>query len=641
MKYQCITTLPDLKAYLGDSRIVAFDFETSPLDAYRDVPMAALDPAMAQITGVSFSVAEGTAVYVPLRHRQGNNADPDEIVFFLANLMTNRHITKIAHNLSFEAMFLYHLGIVVQPPCYDTIAAAQMTLKNNTAFRTLADSGLKMLVPQLYGVEMPTFKEVTGGRSFDELDPQTEETVRYACADSDYALRLYHTFNDWFDRYLPKHRFIVEQIESPTAVYCGLMKHNGLPVDQARMLEKQQEAESKLTQLRQDIAFFIGDVDIGSNAGTSAFKRYLYSDLGLPVLKTTARYQEAADDEAMILLAEYCGKKRPELVPLFELVQEYRKWGKLKSTYIEGYRKHISPATGRIHPALFPLGTETGRFAARRPNLQNMPRPDGDVSGIRNFIQATKGWRLLSLDFSQIELRVGAFYCRDEKMLETYRSGGDIHAQTTGVIYHIPYEQAKDKNAEHYKERRTIAKNCNFGTFYGLFPRGLQRTLRFKAGLDTSLEECERIISNLKAGYPRLTAWQEETKERARFRKYTETWLGRRRYLPAIASDDWGKRSFAERCALNTPIQGTAADILKLALPRLLSGLSSRPWLKPLLQIHDELVFEVSEDKVPEAARFVKTCMEEQPFEDFDVPIVAEASVGVRFGEMEEYECKV
>ena len=641
MKYQCVQLLPALKTYLGDSRIIAFDFETSPLDAYRDVPMAALDPAMAQITGVSFSVAEGTAVYVPLRHRQGNNANVEEILAFLANLMASTVTTKIAHNLSFEAMFLYHLGIVVQPPCYDTIAAAQMTLKNNTSFRTLADSGLKTLVPQLYDVELPTFTTVTGGRPFDELDPQDSETVRYACADSDYALRLYHTFNDWFDRYLPKHRFIVEQIESPTAVYCGLMKHNGLPADQSLMLEKQQKAEASLTQLRREIAFIIGDINIGSNASTSAFKQYLFNDLRLPVLKTTAKYQEAADDETMILLAEYCREERPELVPLFELVQEYRKWGKLKSTYIDGYLQHINLVTRRIHPDLFPLGTETGRFAARKPNLQNMPRPDGDVSGIRNFIQAPGGSKLLSLDFSQIELRVGAFYCRDETMLETYRTGGDIHAQTTGVIYHIPYEQAKDKTAEHYKERRTIAKNCNFGTFYGLFPRGLQRTLRFKAGLDASLEECERIISNLRAGYPGLTAWQEETKQKARFRKYTETWLGRRRYLPAIASDDWGKRSFAERCALNTPIQGTAADILKLALPRLLTGLPARPWLKPLLQIHDELVFEVPEAKVLEAIRFVKACMEAQPFADFDVPIVAEASVGDRFGEMEEVECKV
>ncbi len=641
MDYQCITTLPTLKAYLGDSRIVAFDFETSPMDEWRDTPKATLDPFMANITGVSFSVAEGTAVYVPLRHQQRINANVDEILAFLANLMANKEITKVAHNLSFEAMFLYHLGIVMQPPCYDTIAAAQMTLKSNTTFRTLADSGLKTLVPQLYDMELPTFTAVTGGRHFDELNPQDSETIRYACADSDYALRLYHTFNDWFDRYLPKHRYIVEQIESPTAVYCGLMKHNGLPVDQAQMLAKQAEAEQELARIRSEIAFIIGDVNIGSNASTSAFKQYLFNDLKLPVLKTTAKYQEAADDETMILLAEYCRKERPELVRLFELVQEYRKWGKLKSTYIDGYLKHINLATGRIHPDLFPLGTETGRFAARKPNLQNMPRPDGDVSGIRNFIQASEGSKLLSLDFSQIELRVGAFYCRDEKMLETYRTGGDIHAQTTGVIYHIPYEQAKDKNAEHYKERRTIAKNCNFGTFYGLFPRGLQRTLRFKAGLDASLEECERIISNLKTGYPGLTAWQEETKQKARFRRYTETWLGRRRYLPAITSDDWGKRSFAERCALNTPIQGTAADILKLTLPRLLTGLSERPWLKPLLQIHDELVFEVPEAKIPETVRFVKACMEAQPFAEFDVPIVAEASVGDQFGEMEEVECKV
>ena len=449
MNYQCVTTLQQLKDYLGDSRLVAFDFETAPLEPYRDVPMAALDSAMSQIAGVSFAVAEGTGVYAPLAHKSGTNADSGAVFAFLASLMADPAVTKIAHNLSFEAMFLYHQGIIVQPPCYDTIAAAQMTLKSATEFRKLSDSGLKTLVPQLYGVEMPHFADVTQGRHFDELDAQDPETICYACADSDYALRLYHTFNDWFDRYLPHHREIVEQIESPTAVFCGMMKHNGLPMDRDLMLEKQAQAECELARLRTEIAFFIGDVDIGANASTSAFKQYLYNDLKLPVLKTTAKYQEAADDEAMILLAEWCRKNRPELAPLFELVQEYRKWGKLKSTYIDGYLQHINPVTGRIHPDLFPLGTETGRFAARKPNLQNMPRPDGDVSGIRNFIKASPGKRLLSLDFSQIELRVGAFYCRDETMLETYRSGGDIHAQTTSVIYHIPFAQAADKNAEH------------------------------------------------------------------------------------------------------------------------------------------------------------------------------------------------
>ena len=333
-------------------------------------------------------------------------------------------------------------------PCYDTIAAAQLTLKSNTQFRSLSDSGLKTLVPQLFDTELPDFGSVTGGRFFDELSPQDTETVRYACADSDYALRLYHIFNGWFDKYLQKHRRIVEQIESPTAVYCGLMRYNGLLMDRAAMEEKQAEAEGRIAKIREEIAFITGDVEIGANASTSAFKSYLYNDLGLPVVKTTAKYQEAADDETMIRLADWCRENRPELTRLFELVQEYRRWGKIKGTYLDGYLRHVNNATGRIHPDLMPLGTETGRFAARNPNLQNMPRKGSDPIGIRNLLVAPSGCAVMELDYSQVELRVGAFYCRDEKMLETYRTGGDIHAQTTSGIYRIPVEQAADKNAE-------------------------------------------------------------------------------------------------------------------------------------------------------------------------------------------------
>ncbi len=640
MNYTCVTTLKKIQDYLAGAAIVAFDFETSPTEEYRSEDRAALDAHKSVITGVSFSVSEGSAIYVPLRHRVGRNIQKSEAVmdYLRTAVFENAAIIKVAHNLAFEAMFLYAIGVVVQPPCYDTIAAAQLTLKSNTQFRGLPDSGLKTLVPQLFDTELPDFETVTGGHAFDELNPQDAETVRYACADSDYALRLYHVFNGWFDKYLPKHRFIVEQIESPTAVYCGLMRYNGLLMDRTAMEQKQAEAEARLSKIREEIAFIIGDVEIGANASTSAFKSYLYNDLGLPVVKTTAKYQEAADDEAMILLAEWCRENRPELTRLFELVQEYRRWGKIKGTYLDGYLRHINAATGRIHPDLMPLGTETGRFAARNPNMQNCPRKGNDPIGIRSMIVAPEGCALLSLDFSQIELRVGAFYCRDEKMLETYRGGGDIHAQTTSVIYNIPFEQAADKSAEHYKERRTIAKNCNFGVFFGLFPRGLQRTLKFKAGLDTSLTDCEKIIANLKSGYPQLALWQEVVKRQAAARRYSETWLGRRRYLSNITSEDWGKRSFAERCAMNTPIQGTAADILKLALGRLIMELPQYPWLRPLLQIHDELVFELPADKVEEAAALIRSHMEGKPFPEFDVPIIAEGAFGPSFGSLAEME---
>ena len=351
---------------------------------------------------------------------------------------------------------------------------------------------------------MPSFEKVTAGRHFDEMNPQEHEALRYACADSDYTLRLYFKFNNWFDRFLPQHRIIVEQLESPTAVYCGIMKYNGVPVDKDLMLERQKEAEEKISEIRRKIDSITGGVAIGANASTSAFKQYLYKDLGLPIMKKTEKNQEAADDAAMQMLKEWCAENRPDLVRLFELVQEYRKWGKLKSTYIDGYLTHVNTATGRIHPDLMPLGTETGRFACKNPNIQNLSRGDNDPIGVRHFIVPPKENVLMELDYSQVELRVGTFYCRDKKMMQTYKTGGDIHASTTSVIYHIPLKEAADKNRPYYKEHRAVAKGCNFGIFYGLYPNGLRRSLKFDAGLNTTLEECTSVINNLKAGYPGL-----------------------------------------------------------------------------------------------------------------------------------------
>ena len=636
--YQCVTTLAGIRKYIGDSKLVAFDYETAPDEPYRDEPKAALDPAKAHIVGCSFSVKEGTGIYVPVAHKCGENIDQTEFYVFLREFLTDTTIIKIAHNIAFESMMSYAKGIVIQPPVYDTIAAAQMTLNGNYTFRKLSDSGLKKLATELCDEPLPSFTDVTSGRHFDEMDAQDAETVRYGAADSDFALRLYAIFNGWFDRYLPKHRYIVEQIESPTAVYLGLMKKNGIPLNTALMQERKGEAEAEMERLRQEIAFIIGDVNIGANCSTHAFKNYLYQDSKLPVLKTTSSNREAADDMTMTLLKEWCDANKPELSQLFTLVQEYRKWGKLKSTYIDGYLKYLNPVTGCVHPDIFALSTDTGRMNCQHPNCQNCPRKTNDPIGVRNFIKASADHLILSLDFSQIELRVGAFYCRDKTMMETYRNGGDIHAATTSVIFGVTYEEAQDKHRADYKEQRTIAKNVNFGTFYGLFPKGLQKTLKFKAGVEKSGRECEGIIANLKAGYPGLTAWQEETKRNAARRMYSETWLGRRRYLPNIKSDNWGMKSFAERCALNTPIQGTAADILKLAIVRILKGLPERPWLLPILQIHDELTFIIPKERLSDAVSFIKVCMEERPFSEFDLPLIAEAAAGETFGTLEELD---
>ena len=636
--YRLITDVQGIRAYIGDAKVVSFDFETAPDEPYREDDKAALDPARSHIVGCSFSVAEHTGIYVPVAHLTGPNINDRAFFCFLEEFLMSSTTLKIAHNIAFESQMAYHRGIVIQAPVYDTICASQLVLKGDFEFRKLSDSGLKKLAAELCHEPLPSFTDVTAGRHFDELDPKDYVTVRYGAADSDFALRLYHIFNNWFDRCLPKHRYLVEQIESPVAVYLGVMRHNGIPVDLPLMMNRKREAETEMERIRSEIKGIIGDVDIGSNCSTSAFKNYLYNGLGLPVLKTTATNREAADDMTMQMLKEWCDEHNPELSPLFTLVQEYRKWNKIMSTYIVGYLKYLNPVTGCIHPDMFALSTDTGRMNCRNPNCQNMPRKTNDPIGVRSFIRAPEGHLILSLDYSQIELRVGSFYCRDEFMMETYRSGGDIHAATTSVIFGVTLEEAQDKHRPDYKEQRTIAKNVNFGTFYGLFARGLQSTLRFKAGVDKTMDECQEILDNLKAGYPGLSRWQEETKALAAKRMYTETWLGRRRFLPDIRSDDWKQRSFAERCSLNTPIQGTAADILKLAITRILRGLPDRPWLKPILQIHDELTFLIPENRLNDAVKYIRSCMEQQPFPEFDLPLVAEASAGPTFGSMEELD---
>ena len=667
MNYRCETNLQEIEKYLRGAGVVAFDFETAPLPAYRDDNKAALDAHRSHIVGVSLSVAEGSAVYVPLRHLRGPNADPEQIIPFLRGaLWMNRAVVKIAHNLSFEAMFLYALGIVVQPPCYDTIAAAQMTLKTTFEFRALSDSGLKKLVPELLGDELPTFEDVTEGRFFDELASDDPDTVRYACADSDYALRLYRRFNEWFDAYLPRHRWIVENIESPTAVYCGLMKYNGLLMDETAMIRKQGECAARLLELREKIQAMTGDVEIGANAGTQAFKDYLFKTLGLPVLKTTAKnaghsrptagrlearrseaecagtpgairdaHGASIDDQTMVMLAEWCAEHRPELVPLFELVQEYRKWSKLKTTYIDGYLRFINPASGRIHPDLLPLATETGRFACRRPNLQNQCQPGNDYVGVRNFIVSPEGWLLMEADYSQVELRIVAYLSQDAVMLDAYKNGEDIHSITTSAVFGISREEAADKHHSEYKHRRTVAKGTMFGILYGIGAKGLSVNLKASAGVRASVEQCEQYIAGIKARYTNLAAWQQYAKETARRRQYAQTALGRRRYLPGIRSQDFRRRASSERMAMNTPVQGLAADCLKLAMGRLVKTLADKPYIRPVMTVHDSLVFEVRADHVDEAAALVKGCMEAlPPLENF-MPLVAEVAVGERYGELE------
>ena len=633
--YKCVTEIGAVREYLAGHDLVSFDYETAPDAAYRMEEKAALDPAKAHICTMSLSVKEHTGIMIPVAHLIGTNMDTDTFYQFLREFLTDKNITKICHNYVFESSFSYKNGIVIQAPVYDTICAAQMTLKAPGQFRKLSDSGLKTLALNLCKEPLPSFTAVTEGRNFDELDPADPETIRYSCADADFALRLYHICNNWFDKYLPNHRWIVENIESPTAVFVGMMKQNGIPMDIKAMTDAKSNAEFEINRLKDEIGGITGGVEVGSNCSTASFKNFLYESKQLPILKRTDKLAPSVDDEALLLLKDFCEEHDPDLTVLFDKVLEYRKWQKLKSTYLDGYLNFVNNATGRIHPDLMQLATETGRFACRRPNLQNSPQKGQDPVGIRNFIKAPDGWSLLESDYSQAEIRLCAYLSQDQVLLQAYRDGQDVHAITTSAVFNIPLEEAMDHGNPQYKHRRTVAKGTMFGIMYGIGGAGLSRNLYTNAGVTISREECDSYIQGILDKYIGMAAWQQVMKKDAAWKGYVETAMGRRRYLPGIRSQSYRDKSSAERMAINTPVQGLGADCLKYAMSLLVKELAYKPYIRPILTVHDSLVFLVRDDRIEEAKELIRRCMETPPDLPGFTPLVAEVSVGKKYGELE------
>lgn len=643
--YTAVTDVAAIAAYLATATVVAFDFETAPLGRWRDDSSAALDPHRGEIVGISLAVAPTAgavlthqAIYIPLGHHDPAGSGLNAAAAAVFELLTRRvfenpAVTKIAHNLGFEAKFLRHRGITLVPPVYDSMVAALLIYREEGHFRRLAEAGLKTLAQDWFGLTLPGFVDVVGIGSFADLDPTATATINYACHDAALALRLYQQENDWFRRNIPAHEDLVRALESPVALFTARMEHRGFLVDRPGLAAAATACQEELRRCLKALET-IGrrPVQVGKNAATNDLKAYLFADLGLPILKQTDTGKASVDAEAILGLRDYCRDHAPEQLPYLEAISAYRGLNKLLKTYLLGLEDKINPVTGAIHTQFFQLGAETGRFTSAHPNCQNLPA--GALYGItvRDFLMARPGYTLVAADYSQIELRIGAWFTRDPNMLAVYREGGDIHAVTTAAVYGISLAQALDTSDPAYKARRTVAKNINFGIFYGLYPKGLRDILRLKAGQNPSLTACEAMIFNLRRAYPELVPWQERIKADARYRETVDTALGRRRCLPGINAPDEGLQGHFERAALNHPIQGTAADILKLAMVRLEAGLAQRPFIEPLLTVHDEIVFEVETPHLGEAISWLMAVMEAPPFAAFDVPLAVAVTVGQRYG---------
>jgi DNA polymerase I - 3'-5' exonuclease and polymerase domains len=650
MRYGLVTDLVQQEAYLATATVVAFDFETAPQLAWRDDQAAALDPHRGEIVGVSLAVTPimtknngYDAIYIPLAHHDpdgvGLNAEVGPVFELLRRrVFENPGVLKIAHNLVFEAKFLLAQGIALVPPVYDSMVAALLIYKEEGRFRKLAEVGLKILARDWLGLALPTFAAVVGVGSFADLNPRDPATIDYACHDAAQALQLYQLECDWFKANIPAHEALIKDLESPVALFTARMEHRGFVVDRAGLA-----AAAGVCRKRQGIyqkyleSGGTRPVQVGKNAATNDLKAYLFTDLELPVVKQTETGRSSVDAEAILGLSDYCRIHAPKQLPYLKAISAYRGLAKLHKTYLRGLADQINPVTGAIHTQFLALGAETGRFTSAHPNCQNLPA--GALYGVkvRDYLVARPGHRLVAVDYSQIELRIGAWFTRDANMLAVYRENGDIHAVTTAAVYGITLAEARDKGHPDYKARRTVAKNINFGIFYGLYPRGLQDILRVKAGLSLSLEACEAMIFNLKLAYPGLVPWQEATRQAARYYETVDTALGRRRCLPGINAPDEGLQRHLERAALNHPIQGTAADILKLAMVRLEAGLAARPFIWPLLTVHDEIVFEVESDQLDAAIPWIVAVMAARPFPAFDVPLAVEVTVGQRYGSLESW----
>jgi DNA polymerase-1 len=385
--------------FLQGATVVAFDFETAPLAAWQDDGTAALDPHRGEIVGVSLAAAPtvddisgGKAIYIPLGHHDPdgvslNAAAAAVLTLLRQRVFENPAVTKIAHNLGFEAKFLLARGITLVPPVYDTMAGAMLIYKEEGHFRRLADAGLKTLARDWFGLTLPGFVEVVGVGSFADLDPRDPATIDYACHDADLALRLYQLENDWFQANLPAHQPLINTIESPVALFTARMEHRGFWVDGPGLMAAAAAAASQLAQYLSNLETMgRRPVRVGKNAATNDLKAYLFADLGLPVLKQTDTGKASVDAEAILGLRDYCRDHAPEQLAYLEAITAYRGLAKLHKTYLLGLLSKINPVTGAIHTQFFQLGAETGRLVYPGPEyaggLSDWRRyPRGDDGG--------------------------------------------------------------------------------------------------------------------------------------------------------------------------------------------------------------------------------------------------------------------
>uniref|UniRef100_UPI003564D21A DNA polymerase I n=1 Tax=Fodinibius sp. TaxID=1872440 RepID=UPI003564D21A len=564
-----ITALKDLVVRLQGSQHICFDTETD-----------GVDPMVHKLVGISLSAVAGVAYYVPLNVERG--IPEEEALAILRPLFINESTLKIAHNYKFDYMMLYRAGLEPKGPAFDTMIAAYLID---------ADQKLKMDVlakTYLQYEPIPIHQLIGTGRNKKTMDEiPAEEVTVYACEDADITLRLYEVLSDVLEKDALSE--IARSLEFPLMEVLAKMEMQGVLVDQELLGEFSETLRADLITLEQKIYEKAG-MEFNINS-PKQLGEVLFDNMGLPSGKKTKTGQYSTAESVLKKLAtEY---------EMPDLILEYRALSKLKSTYVDALPKLINEETGRIHTDYNQSIAATGRLSSSNPNLQNIPIRTQRGREIRKAFIAEEGHHLLSADYSQVELRVIASIAGDENMIRAFKNGEDIHSRTAKEVFDLNSLDDVTPN------QRRKAKEVNFGIPYGVSAYGLANRL----GITNS--EGKEMIDQYFERFPGILDYINETKAFARENGYVQTLLGRRRYIPGITSGNWNVRAFAERTAINMPIQGTAADIIKLAMINIQEFIEEQELgTRMLLQVHDELIFSVPNAETVKVPPKLKELME-------------------------------
>ncbi|MBA4399675.1 MAG: DNA polymerase I [Anaerolinea sp.] len=588
---------------------LADDLQSAPVIAF-DTETTSTDPMRADLVGISLAVREGQGYYIPLGHNQAEKQlTIPQVLEALRPAMTDPHKPKVGHNLKYDALVLAQVGLQVAPLAFDTMIAEFLINPDNY------NIGLKDTAKKYLHIAMTHIEDLIG-KGKNQLSMSqvpVAQAAPYAAADAEVSLQLVALLKKGLAEANALRLF--DEIEMPLVPVLAQMERNGVALDVPFLAKMSKELSQRLGDIETSIYEQVG-YRFNLNS-TQQLSKVLFETLKIEPpdrrKKTSSGHFSTSADVLEEIRNEH---------PVVSTILDYRELTKLKSTYVDSLPLQVNPRTGRVHTSYSQTGSVTGRLASSDPNLQNIPTRTEIGRQVRNAFVAGEGKFLLAVDYSQIELRIVAHMAQDEAMLGAFRAGQDIHTATAAAVQGLELAAVT-------KDQRRHAKAINFGLIYGMSAFGLTRTT------DLTLAEAENFVKAYFMQFPGVKSYLDGTRQFAKKEGYVETLLGRRRYFPNLKNPvNQALRAREEREAINAPVQGTAADIMKIAMVHLPVALEkARLSARMLLQVHDELVLEVPADERSETIKVVTEVMENAY--PLSIPLETEARWGHNWGSLE------